>query len=52
MDPNLFFGIYTLLIVIMTVSVATLSRNMEPECILIQRSNEDSMIVTSEEQAE
>ena len=35
-DPNLFFGLYTFLITIMTISVAALSKNMEPEIVHLQ----------------
>lgn len=38
-DPNLFFGLYTFLISLMTISVATLSRNMEPEIVVEQRES-------------
>lgn len=43
-DPNLFFGLYTFLITILTVSVAALSRNMEPEIVLEQRENPDKKV--------
>ena len=32
-DPNLFFGLYTFMTMIMTISVAALSKNMEPEIV-------------------
>ena len=43
-DPNIFFALYTMLILVMTVSVVALSRNMEPDCILQQRENPDAVV--------
>ena len=36
-DPNLFFAVYTCLIMALTISVARLSYDLEPEMILERR---------------